>query len=98
MSLKSHVKFVLSNVKMFKMWYTRQSKDTQGKVKGLVTSGRLDFVNGAWSNNDETCPSFENTLTNFMKGHSFLATEFGIRPKIGWVRGTIDHSAGYARL
>jgi hypothetical protein len=64
----------------------------------MVSSGRLDFVNGGWSNNDETCSSFENTLTNFMKGHSFLAAEFGIRPKIGWVKGTIDHSAGFTRL
>ena len=64
----------------------------------MVSSGHLDFVNGGWSNNDETCPSFENTLTNFMKGHSWLAAEFGIRPKIGWVKGSIDHSAGYARL
>ena len=72
LGLKPHLKFVLSNVKMFAMWYGRQTKDIQEKVKGFVRAGRLEFVNGGWATSDETCAAFGDVLTNMMKGHTFL--------------------------
>jgi len=33
-----------------------------------------------------------------MKGQQFLSSEFGVRPSIGWIKGSIDHSEGHARL
>jgi alpha-mannosidase len=63
-----------------------------------VKGGRLEFVNGGWATSDEACASFEDILGNVMKGHTFLRTEFGVVPRVGWSTDTIDHSAGYARL
>jgi len=98
LSLKQHLKFGLSNVKLFAMWYTRQPREVQEKVKVLVKEGRIEFVNGGWSSSDESCASFEDLLTNMMKGQAFLRSEFGVIPRVGWLTDSIDHSSGYARI
>jgi len=50
----------------------------------MVTEGRLEFVNGGWVSNDETCPSYEQIMMNMITGHSFLKSVFGIVPKHAW--------------
>lgn len=67
-------------------------------MKGFVSAGRLEFVNGGWTTSDEACAAFDDVLTNVMKGHAFLRSEFGTVPRVGWLTDSLDHSAGYARL
>ena len=38
------------------MWWERQNETIKEQVRNLVREGRLEFVNGGWSANDEACP------------------------------------------
>ena len=61
-------RFTYVEMKYFTMWWDRQSIDTKEKVKGLVREGRLEFINGGWSMNDEACPHYEDILLNMIHG------------------------------
>ena len=85
-------------MKYFTMWYHRQTKELQQKVKTLVREGRLEFANGGWSATDEACPNYEDLINNMIIGHAFLRNEFGVRPRIGWHLDAFGHSSANARL
>jgi len=38
-------------------------------VKGLVDEGRLEFVGGGWSMNDEAATHYEDIINNLFFGH-----------------------------
>jgi lysosomal alpha-mannosidase len=67
-------------------------------VKDLVAEGRLEFINGGWSMNDEACPHYEDIIVNMLHGHSFLLEEFGVRPRIAWHIDPFGHSNANPRL
>ena len=43
----------------------------------LVKKGQLEIVNGGWSMHDEACPTYSEMIANMVKGHAFIAREFG---------------------
>lgn len=47
------------------MWYTRQTKEMQEKVKKLVAQGQLEFTMGGWSGTDECNTNYADIITNF---------------------------------
>jgi len=80
------------------MWYFRQTEEVKDKVKKFVQEGRLEFLNGGWSGNDEACPIFEDIIDNIMVGHAFLKKEFGVVPRVAWLVDSFGHSISNARL
>ena len=72
MTRRPQTKFTYVEMKYFSMWWTRQTKEVQDKVRQFVSEGRWEFMNGGWSANDEACPNYEDIVDNMMLGHSFL--------------------------
>jgi len=98
MELKPWTKFSYVEMKFFTMWYFRQTEEVKDKVKKFVQEGRLEFLNGGWSGNDEACPIFEDIIDNIMVGHAFLKKEFGVVPRVAWLVDSFGHSISNARL
>jgi alpha-mannosidase len=48
-----------SNVALFARWYDEQTHAVKARVKRLVASGALEFVDGGWVNADYSCPTWE---------------------------------------
>ncbi len=69
---------------LFEKWFYEQTQGVQARVKKLVTSGALEFVDGGWVNADYACPSWEEILANIVAGHRFLFEAFGVKPKHAW--------------
>eukprot|EP01135_Chromosphaera_perkinsii_P006716 Nk52_evm3s564 gene=Nk52_evmTU3s564 len=70
----------------------------QESVRGLVREGRLEFINGGMSMNDEACVHYRDAITNMEEGFEFLAREFGIRPRVGWHVDPFGHASAQAAL
>ena len=58
-------------------------KDT---VRQLVEAGRLEFIGGGWSMNDEAAAHYSAVIDNMALGLRFLADNFGQcgRPRVAW--------------
>ena len=95
---RPHWKFCYGEMGFFKLWYEAQDKEIQDLTKKLIKNGQLEIVGGGWSGNDEACPNFEDIINNFIIGHDFLKSEFGIVPKIGWNIDDFGHSDTNARI
>ena len=91
-------RFAYCEVKYFQMWWSHQSEAMKTAVRGLVSEGRLEFVNGGWSSHDEACTHYEDMINNMYVGHQFLLKEFGIIPRIGWQLDPFGHSTTNQRL
>jgi len=64
----------------------------------LVREGRLEFANGGWTSTDESSANYEDMINNMIIGHTFLQSEFGITPRIGWNLDSFGHSSTNARV
>lgn len=64
----------------------------------MVKNNQIEFVNGAWVDNDEATPNFDDIINNMMIGHEFIKKTFGVYPKIGWDIDTFGHSDANTRL
>jgi lysosomal alpha-mannosidase len=91
-------KFIYVEMAFFFRWWREQSPATQAIVKGLVTSGQLEFINGGWTMHDEACVHFEDMVDQMTLGHQFLKSTFNIVPKIGWQLDPFGHSSTSAIL
>ncbi|CAJ1787433.1 unnamed protein product [Sphenostylis stenocarpa] len=82
----------------FKRWWRDQSEAVQEVVKKLVSSGQLEFINGAMSMHDEAVTHYIDMIDQTALGHQFLKEEFGVTPRIGWQIDPFGHSAVQAYL
>jgi len=98
MERRPWTKFTYVEMKYFHMWFTRQTKEIQDRVRQYVKEGRFEFLNGGWSANDEACPNYDDIIDNMQMGHSFLKKEFGVVPRVAWLLDSFGHSIGNARL
>jgi lysosomal alpha-mannosidase len=53
---------------LFRKWWLEQSEEKQQLVKDLVNEGRLEFIGGAWSMNDEATVHYHSTTDQFTWG------------------------------
>ncbi|CAI8613492.1 unnamed protein product [Vicia faba] len=91
-------KFIYVEMAFFQRWWRQQSKAMKLKVKELVNSGQLEFINGAMSMHDEATPHYIDLIDQTTLGHQFIKDEFGKIPRVGWQIDPFGHSAVQAYL
>ncbi|KAL5581468.1 hypothetical protein UlMin_013910 [Ulmus minor] len=91
-------KFIYVEVAFFQRWWRQQSKAMKIKVKELVNSGQLEFINGGMCMHDEATPHYIDLIDQTTLGHEFIKNEFGQIPRVGWQIDPFGHSAVQAYL
>ncbi|XP_059645280.1 alpha-mannosidase At3g26720 isoform X3 [Cornus florida] len=91
-------KFIYVEVAFFQRWWRQQSEALQTKVKELVNSGQLEFINGGMCMHDEATPHYIDLIDQTTMGHQFIKDEFGQKPRVGWQIDPFGHSAVQAYL
>ncbi|KAM8717605.1 hypothetical protein ACLKA7_004323 [Drosophila subpalustris] len=93
-------RFIYVESAFFFKWWKEQTKEQQDKVTMLVNEGRLEFIGGAWSMNDEATTHYQSTIDQFAWGLRRLNDTFGEcgRPKIGWQIDPFGHSREMASM
>lgn len=93
-------KFIYVESAYFFKWWDKQTPKLQEKVKELVNQGRLEFIGGAWSMNDEADTHYNSIIDQFTLGLRKLKDTFGEcgRPKVGWQIDPFGHSREQASL
>lgn len=61
-------RFIYVESAFFFKWWMQQDTKLQAKVKELVWEGRLEFIGGAWSMNDEATVHYQSTIDQFTWG------------------------------
>ncbi|CAH2265604.1 jg6261, partial [Pararge aegeria aegeria] len=92
--------FIYVETAFFWKWWVRQGDDIRHKVHTLVRQGRLQFVGGAWSMNDEAASHYQSTIDQFTWGLRKLNETFGPcgMPRVGWQIDPFGHSREFASL
>ncbi|VAI24288.1 unnamed protein product [Triticum turgidum subsp. durum] len=91
-------KFIYVEQAFFQRWWRQQSDMIKDTVKGLVSSGRLEFINGGMCMHDEATVHYIDMIDQTTLGHRFIKEEFGQIPRIGWQIDPFGHSAVQAYL
>ncbi|XP_063836095.1 lysosomal alpha-mannosidase-like isoform X1 [Ostrinia nubilalis] len=93
-------RFIYVETAFFWKWWNLQPDSIKSKVHTLVTEGRLQFVGGAWSMNDEATTYYQSIIDQFTWGLSKLRDTFGAygRPRVGWQIDPFGHSREFASL
>ncbi|XP_040170166.1 lysosomal alpha-mannosidase-like [Anopheles arabiensis] len=87
-------RFIFVESAFMHKWYTEQSEEMRQTVKDLVSEGRLEFIGGAWSMNDEAAVHYQSVIDQFTWGLRFLNDTFGEcgQPRAGWQIDPFGHS------
>ncbi|KAM7277621.1 hypothetical protein ACFE04_004755 [Oxalis oulophora] len=91
-------KFIYVEMAFFERWWRQQSDSMKIKVKDLVNSGQLEFINGGMSMHDEASTHYIDLIDQTTLGHRFIKEEFGQTPRVGWQIDPFGHSAVQAYL
>ncbi|KOB69278.1 putative lysosomal alpha-mannosidase, partial [Operophtera brumata] len=92
--------FIYVETAFFWKWWVRQSDGVQAQVRTLVGEGRLVFVGGAWSMNDEAAAHYQSTVDQFTWGLRYINDTFGAcaLPRVGWQIDPFGHAREFASL
>lgn len=90
--------FTYVEQKFFSMWWNEQSNSSKTRVRTLIASDQLSFVNGGWCMHDEAATHYIGMIDQTTLGHSFLKKELGVIPTVGWQLDPFGHSATQASL
>ncbi|KAJ9562484.1 hypothetical protein OSB04_007644 [Centaurea solstitialis] len=91
-------KFIYVEIAFFQRWWNQQSELLKTKVKELVNSGQLEFINGGMCMHDEATPHYIDLIDQTTLGHMFINREFGQKPRVGWQIDPFGHSSVQAYL
>ncbi|ALC39282.1 CG9463 [Drosophila busckii] len=93
-------RFIYVESAFFFKWWKEQTPELQEQVKMLVNEGRLEFIGGAWSMNDEATTHYQSTIDQFAWGLRKLNDTFGEcgRPRVGWQIDPFGHSREMASM
>ncbi|KAG4070459.1 hypothetical protein HA402_005691 [Bradysia odoriphaga] len=93
-------RFIYVEMAFFSKWWNDQDEEMRDQVRMLVNEGRLEFIGGAWSMNDEAGTHYQSIIDQFSVGLKFLNDTFGEcgRPKVGWQIDPFGHSREQASL
>lgn len=73
-------RFIYVETAFFWKWWVDQSDETQSVVKDLVESGRLEFIGGAWSMNDEAASNYMSIIDQFTWGLRYYKDLINLLP------------------
>lgn len=93
-------RFIYVESAFFWRWWGEQTKEKQGVVKNLVEEGRLEFIGGGWSMNDEAAAHYTAIIDNMSYGIKFFSDNFGKcgRPRVSWQIDPFGHSQEQANI
>ncbi|XP_033226250.1 lysosomal alpha-mannosidase-like [Belonocnema kinseyi] len=93
-------RFIYAETAFFWKWWLHQNEKVKTSVKHLVDEGRLEFIGGAWTMNDEAVTYYQSTIDQFTWGLRLLNDTFGEcgRPKIGWQIDPFGHAKEQASM
>ncbi|XP_016964290.1 lysosomal alpha-mannosidase isoform X2 [Drosophila biarmipes] len=93
-------RFIYVESAFFFKWWKEQTTTVQDAVKMLVEQGRLEFIGGAWSMNDEATTHYQSVIDQFSWGLRLLNDTFGEcgRPRVGWQIDPFGHSREMASM
>jgi lysosomal alpha-mannosidase len=93
-------RFIYVEMAFFKRWWDEQTPTMRERVKALVQTGQLEFVNGGWCMNDEGTTHYSAIIDQMTHGLRFIDENFGAeaRPRVAWHIDTFGHSAEQASL
>lgn len=93
-------RFIYVESAFFFKWWKEQTPQLQDAVRNLVNQGRLEFIGGAWSMNDEATTHYQSIIDQFAWGLKLLNDTFGEcgRPRIGWQIDPFGHSREQASI
>lgn len=80
-------RFIYVESAFFAKWWHEQDEKLRDQVKMLVNEGRLEFIGGAWSMNDEATTHYQSIIDQTTWGLRFLNDTFG---ECGRPRGEED--------
>lgn len=83
--------FIYVESGFFHRWWVEQDEDMQARVKALVKSGQLEFINGGWCMHDEASTHYIAMVDQTTTGHRFLLDTFNVTPKAQWQIGAAMH-------
>ncbi|XP_055327446.1 LOW QUALITY PROTEIN: lysosomal alpha-mannosidase-like [Paramacrobiotus metropolitanus] len=93
-------RFIYVETGFFWRWWLQQDDQMHHTVHRLVNEGRLEFISGGWSMNDEAACHYASIVENFAWGLRKLNDTFSScgRPKIGWQIDPFGHSREHASI
>ncbi|KAM4676223.1 lysosomal alpha-mannosidase [Discoglossus pictus] len=93
-------RFIYVESAFFYRWWEQQSNSVQEDVTRLVQEGRLEFINGGWTMNDEAATHYSAIIDQMTLGLQFLEATFGEcgRPRVAWQIDPFGHSREQASL
>ncbi|XP_053573804.1 lysosomal alpha-mannosidase [Bombina bombina] len=93
-------RFIYVETAFFSRWWEQQNEALRRDVLRLVQEGRLEFINGGWSMNDEAATHYNAIIDQMTLGLQFLQTTFGDcgRPRVAWHIDPFGHSREQASL
>lgn len=93
-------KFIYVETAFFSMWWDEQTELTKEYVRRLVNDGRLEFISGGWSMNDEASTHYLAVIDEMTLGLRWLNNTFGScgRPSVGWQIDPFGHSKEFASI
>lgn len=94
------LRFIYVESAFFFKWWKEQTESLKESVKTLVNEGRLEFIGGAWSMNDEATVHYQSTIDQFTWGLRRLNDTFGEcgRPRVGWQIDPFGHTREMASM
>ncbi|CAN7938249.1 unnamed protein product, partial [Ixodes hexagonus] len=93
-------RYVSAENVFFSRWWKDQTPEGRENVSRLVQSGRLQFVGGGWTQNDEAVTHYTAIVDQMTLGLRFLNDTFGEcgRPSSAWQADPFGHSRSQAAL
>ncbi|CAI9569330.1 unnamed protein product [Staurois parvus] len=93
-------RFIYVESAFFWRWWREQMEPVQKDVARLIQEGRLEFINGGWSMNDEAATHYNAIIDQMTLGLQFLQNTFGecSRPRVAWHIDPFGHSREQASL
>ncbi|XP_069623348.1 lysosomal alpha-mannosidase [Ranitomeya imitator] len=93
-------RFIYVESAFFWRWWREQKEAVKRDVVQLVQEGRLEFINGGWTMNDEAAAHYSPIIDQMTLGLQFLQSIFGEcgRPRVAWHIDPFGHSREQALL
>ncbi|XP_059487102.1 lysosomal alpha-mannosidase-like [Neocloeon triangulifer] len=95
-------RFIYVETAFLKQWWDNQGEATRAKMRGLIETGQLELISGAWSMHDEAVTHYHSIIDQFTYGLRTIDEMFDglscAKPKIGWQIDPFGHARETASI